>query len=76
MSQAWNELSLALIEELHAIAAESIQGVSDAAKHGLERIHDSTPPKSLNGEVTGRGWSPWLVGAAVGIGVTLITRWR
>ena len=79
LSQAWNDLSLALIDELHAIAAESIRGVADAAKHGLERSQESTPPESvngINGEATGRGWSPWLVGAAVGIGVTLITRWR
>ena len=76
LSKAWNDLSLALVDELHAMVSDSLQSVADSAKHGLERIQESTPPASANGKATGRGWSPWLVGAAVGIGVTLITRWR
>ena len=76
LSQAWNDLSIALVDELHAIVSDSLQGVADAAKHELEQIRESAPPASVNGESTGSGWSPWLGGATIGIGVTLLTRWR
>lgn len=74
LSQAWNDLALALVDEVHAIASANLRGIADAAKQGLE----SVPPESVDGEPVARGrcWSPWLVGAVIGIGVILLPRWR
>ena len=82
LSQAWDDLTLALVDELHAIASAGIQQVADAAKHGLEQAQASASSPSMNGELTsrrhghGNSWSPWLIGASVGVGITLLSRWR
>ena len=74
LSRAWNDFALALVEEAHSLASTNLRVIADAAKQGLE----FAPSESVNGETAARGrsWSPWLVGAVIGMGVALLPRWR
>lgn len=77
VERAWHDLAVALVDDLHATASAGLRGIADAAKHGLDQVHEPVAPAGMNGEATTtlRTWSPWLVGAAVGIGLILLPRW-
>jgi hypothetical protein len=72
--QVWNGLAVALVDELHAMAATGLDGIADAAKRGLEQVQ--APVEAGTDAVSGRRWSPWLIGAIAGIALVLLPRRR
>ena len=74
LSRAWSDFALAVVEEAHSLASTNLRVIADAAKQKLE----FAPPERVNGDATahGRSWSPWLVGAVIGMGIALLPRWK
>ena len=77
LERAWHDLAMALVDDLHASASAELREFADASKHGLEQVQDPAAPEAMNGEVHAKHktWSPWLVGAVIGIGLILVPRW-